>query len=356
MTEYRVSHPAIFQPCEFSYLGAMAGLLQAMGKSIDTIDVGGYSGFAFLMKTTEGWIDPGSPSFHSGNVKQTPTTVLHLWSDFRTGTESLGVRLECFWEPEQFAYWNETRQAENERRAHQLFERVKQEINADRPVIVWGLVVSEYGLVNGYTEDSYLVSTFRHLIGQPETPVRYDQLQAKGGLEAIFIGEERAMAGEAEDRLALTRAIQMAEGSPYRFAFETPRHPIREHQRYVTGLAAYDEWARVLEAYAPETIYYEYLSYIAACVSEQKQVAGQFLRRFAERYPDRPHAEALWRAASAYDAAGAELRQVMTLFPFPEGGVLSAERCMQAAAYLRAAKPHEQRALEYMRQASGVWG
>ena len=356
MTEHHVSHPATFQPCEFSYLGAMAGLLQAVGKSTDTIEVGGYSGYAFLMKTTEGWIDPGSPSFHSGNVRQTPEAVLRLWSDFRAGTESLGVRLECFWDPEQFAGWDDTRRAENERRAYQLFERVKREINADRPVMVWGLVVPEYGLVNGYTDDSFLVSTFRPLIGQPEEPVRYDQLQAKGGLEAIFIGEKRAVAGEADDRLALTRAIQMAEGSPYRFAFETPRHPIRERQRYITGLAAYDEWARVLEEYAPETIYYEYLSYTAACVGEQKQVAGQFLKRFAERYPDRPHAPALRRAAEAYDDAGAELRQVMTLFPFAEDGALSAERCARAAAYLRDAKPHEQRALEYMRQAASGWG
>jgi hypothetical protein len=355
MTERNIPNPAIFQPCEFSYLGAVAGLLQSLGKPCDGVDVGGYSGYAFLMKTTEGWIDPGSPSFHSGNAKQTPEAVLRLWSDFRAGTESLDVRLECVWDPKQFAFWDETQHAENERRAQHLFERVKREIDVGRPAIVWGLFVPEYGLVNGYTQDSYVVSTFRSLIGQPDEPVRYDQLQAKGGLEAIFVGAMHPPASQADDQLALTRAILMAEGSAYAFTFETPRHPIREHQRYITGVAAYDEWTRVLEQYAPDTIYYEYLSYNAACAMELKQVAGQFLNRLAERYRDRPQAEALSRAAAAYEQAEAELRQLVELFPFAETGDISAIRCAQAAASLRAAKPHEQMALEFMQQASKVW-
>ena len=49
MTEHTISNPAIFQPCEFSYLGAMAGLLQAVGIPCDVVDVGGYSGYVFLM-------------------------------------------------------------------------------------------------------------------------------------------------------------------------------------------------------------------------------------------------------------------------------------------------------------------
>ena len=355
MTQSTISNPAVFQPCEFSYLGAMAGLLQAVGIPCDVVDIGGYSGYAFLMKTTAGWIDPGSPSLHSGNVKQTSEAVLQLWSDFRAGTESLGVRLECFWDPEQFEFWDDTRRAENQQRAHHLFERVKQEIHADHPAMVWGLFVPEYGLVNGYTEDSYLVSTFRPLIGQPDEPVRYDQLQAKGGLEAIFVSEVDSSLGKADDRSALKRAIRMAEGSPYTFKFETPRHPIREHQQYITGLAAYDEWACVLQEYAPGTIYYEYLSYNAACVAELKQVAGQFLSRLAQRYSDKPQAEALRRAADAYARAEAELRQLVALFPLSESGQISAIHCTQGATYLRAAKPHEQTALEYMQQAFSLW-
>jgi hypothetical protein len=281
--------------------------------------------------------------------------VLSLWSDFRNGTESLGVRLACVWDPEQYAFWDDARRADNLQRAQRLFERVKQEIDAGLPAMVWGLVVPEYGLVNGYTDDSYLVSTFRPLIGQPDEPVRYDQLQAKGGLEAIFVGEVNSAAGQADDQLALDRAIRMAQGSPYTFAFETPRHPIRERQRYITGLAAYDEWARVLEQHAPETIYYEYLSYNTACVYEQKQVAGQFLRRLAERYRDRPQAEMLSGAAAEYEQAAAELRQMAEMFPFAESGDISAPRCAQAAALLRAAKPHEWTAIDHMRQAARAW-
>ena len=355
MTEKIIANPAIFQPCEFSYLGAMAGLLQAIGVPCDVVDVGGYSSYAFLMKTTEGWIDPGSPSLHSGNVKQTPEAVLQLWSDLRAGTESLGVRLDCFWDPKQFAFRDDTGRAENQQRARNFFERIKQEINAGHPAIVWGLFVPEYGLVNGYTKDSYLVSTFRPLIGQPDEPVRYDQLQAKGGLEAIFVSEVNSSLDTADDRSALKRAIRMAKGSPYTFTFETPRHPIREHQQYITGLAAYDEWARVLEECKPSTIYYEYLSYNAACLAEQKKIAGKFLIRLAQRYQGMPQEEVLCRAANAYARAEAELRQLVALFPLAESGTISAIHCTQGATYLRTAKPHEQTAIEYMQQAFGLW-
>ena len=138
MTKRIISNPAVFQPCEFSYTGAVAGLLQSAGVACDAVDVGGYSGYIFLNKTTEGWTDPGCPSGHSGNVVEMPEVLLQLWSDFRAGTESLGRQLDCVWDPRQFAFWDEAYQAENEQRARVFFERVKQEIDQDRPAVIWG--------------------------------------------------------------------------------------------------------------------------------------------------------------------------------------------------------------------------
>ncbi len=350
-----ITRPATFQPCEFSYLGAVAGVLQARGIACDTMDVGGYSGYTFLMKVTAGWTDPGSPSMHSGNVTEVPAAVQQVWAEFRAGTALLGAQLDSYWDTQQFAFWNETQQRANAQRARALFEQVKQEIDAGRPAIVWGLVVPEYGIVNGYTEDSYVVSTFRSLLGQRDEPVPYDQLEAKGGLEAIFVRGERAPATEVDDHATLTRALAMAAGSPYTFAFETPGHPLGEQQRYITGMAAYDAWAAVLERYEPHTIYEEYLDYISACVYETKHVAAQFLRRMATRYPDRPFTTALQQAATAYDRAAGELEQLVWLFPFGEHTGLTPERCARGAAHIRAAQPHEQRAIEHLHAAQHLW-
>jgi hypothetical protein len=350
-----VTQPAIFHPCEFSYLGAIAGVLQARGIPCDIVDVGGYSGYAFLTKATEGWTDPGSVSMHSGNVDAVPEAVQQIWADFRAGTELLGAQLAAFWDTRQLAFWDASQQAGNTERTHALFERVKQAIDGDCPAIVWGLGAPEYGIVNGYAGDSYIVSTFRGLIGQADDPVRYDQLEAKGGLELIVVRGSRPSRTEADDRATLVRATTMAEGSPYRFAFETPRHPLGRRQRYVTGVAAFDAWAEVLERYVPDTIYPEYMSYLAACTLETKQVAAQFLTRLATRYPDRPFTPSLQQAAGAYEQAAAELEQLVWIFMYGDPTPLSSERCLRGAAHLRAAQPHEQRALDHLREAQHTW-
>jgi hypothetical protein len=292
---------------------------------------------------------------HSGNVVEVPEAVQQIWADFRVGTEVLGAQLESYWDTRQFAFWDDAQHGVNTQRARTLFERVQQEIDHGRAAIVWGLVVPEYGIVNGYTDDTYVVSTFRSVIGQPDDPVRYDQLEAKGGLEAIFVRDARPPRTEADDQEALTRALRMAEGSPYTFAFETPGHPLGAHQRYITGLAAYDAWAAVLEHYAPHTIYEEYLDYMSACVYETKHVAADFLRRVATRYPNRPFTTALQHAADAYTRAAREFEQLVWVFPFGEYTGLTAERCARGAAHIRAAQPHEQRAIEHLHEVQQLW-
>jgi hypothetical protein len=147
----------------------------------------------------------------------------------------------------------------------------------------------------------------------------------------------------------------MAEGSPYTFAFDTPKHPLGAHQRYVTGVAAYDTWASVLERAAPHTIYAEYLSYIAACVYETKELAAHWLQRFAERYRNRPQAPALAQAATAYERAARELEQLVWLFPFDGQGEPSQDQCARGATYIRAAQPHEHTAITHLRDAVHRW-
>ena len=350
-----VSNPATFQPCEFSFLGAVAGVFEARGVKCDTVDVGGYSGYAFLTKVTEGWVDPGSPSLHSGNATVTPEAIQRIWSAIRDGAGTIGARLESFWDPRQYGFGNEPPRADERQRAAALFERVKREIDGDRPAIVWGLAEPEYGIVNGYTGDSYVVSTFRSLIGQSDAPVRHDELKAKGGLEAIFVGETGSRPTESVDRSALRRALTMAEGLRYELVLATPRHPFGTTQRYVTGPAAFDDWASVFERCDGDRVNGFAISYVAACAEEGKRLATHFLGRLAERYAETPWAEPLERAASAYERTRVELAGVVELFPLGEQVAVSTELCRAGARHIRAAKPHEQVGVAALREAYEAW-
>jgi hypothetical protein len=347
-----VAQPAEFQDTWLSYAGALAGALTALSTPADVVEVAGRSGLAFLLNVTEGWTDPGSPTLHSGNVARTGDEIVALWREMTRGVEALGPRLEHDWDPEQYRFYrglDETQRG----RARRLFERVRASIDAGRPVVVWGLSVPEYGVVNGYDDESYHVSTFRHHLGQSEDPIRWDSLQAKGGLEAIFV-EPAAVAGRPDDREAVARALRLGQGVGT-FTFDTPGHPIREVQHYLTGPAAYDEWARTLDAGVKGTLYYEYNSYNSACLHAAREAAAAFLGRLAERQVGRPQAEPLAQAAKSYASAAAELRSLTQLCPYADTGDLTPAQCRQGSALLRAARPHEERALAHLAAAAERW-
>jgi hypothetical protein len=351
MVANQVSEAAVFQDTWLSYAGAAAGVLRALEVPCDVVDVSGYAGLAFLINVTEGWTDPGSTTLHSGNVDRTGDNIVALWQGFSRGLERLGVRSDHFWDPEQYRFWKELPAGQLDR-ARQLYDRVRHSIDAGRPVVVWGLAVPEYGIVNGYDAEHYYVSTFRRYVGQPDDPIRWEALQAKGGLEAVFF--EPATAAP-DDRAVVAQALKLARGEVGPFSFDTPGHPVRETQRYVNGPAAYDEWARTLDARVPGTLYYEYNSYNAACLHAARQAAGAFLSRLAQRHAGWPQAEPLARAAEAYQAVEAALRTLTQLCPYADTGDLSPAQCRQSSGELRAARAHEEAAIAELETAIRVW-
>jgi hypothetical protein len=353
MVNKQVAAPALFQDSWLSYCGAVAGVFTALGSPRDPVDIAGYAGLAFLINVAESWTDPGSATLHSGNVARTSDDIVALWRGFSQGLDGLGAQLDHYWDPEQYRFWKEL-PADQRARAQRLYDRVRQSIDAGRPVVVWGLFVPEYGIANGYDDDHYHVSTFRRHIGQPDEPVRWDSLQAKGGLEAVFF-EPSPASGVPDDRTALARALKLARGEVGPFEFDTPGHPIREHQRYITGPAAYDEWARTLDAGVKGTLYYEYNSYNVACLHAARQAAAEFLDRLTQRHARQPQAEALARAAVGYHAVAATLQGLTQLCPYADTGDLTPAQCRQGAEQLRAARPLEESAIPHLEAALQQW-
>jgi len=328
-----VSKKVEYQPCWISYFGAVAGCLRALGTDCDTVDVGGHSGYAFLINVAKNVTCPSGPTAFPEKT----------WNQIRKATEELG------WTIGTLAYEGSYPEKEGSptpkeiEKVRKIFDKIKQEIDEkDRPVVLWGLVVPEYGIVKGYEGDSYIVSTFRSLSGQPEDPILFHDLKAPGCLDALFFCDKVKRRDETADKGALRRAINFASAEV----------PILGN--YVAGPAALDEWANVLETLPEEKQNYHGNSYVGACYCESRETCAQFLKRLAKKYSGK-QSKHLLKAAECYEKSWKLMKELTQLFPFKfQGDIPFADR-KKGAELLRKVKPNEEEAIQHMKNALEEW-
>jgi hypothetical protein len=329
MDERTVTNPPQIEDVWLTYIGTVTGVLKSLGTDCNVVDVGGYSGYIFLVNVAKGTTCASGPTAHNA------------WGEIHKGTETLGWKLK-FFSDERSSPFLEEITLEDRKRALKLFKLVKKEIDGnDRPVVVWGLPVAEYGIVIGYKGDSYLASTVRRFIGKPETPIRFDALQAPGCLETIFFVEKIPIP-EEKDKNAIKRALEIAEG---RFV----------RKGYVAGPSAYEEWATVLERGEPDKVDYLGNSYVGACIHDAKGIAKHFLERLAKKYANTPKAAFLLKAAEEYGKAEKLLNQFVVIFPFALTGKMPPEKSKKGAEILRVVKNHEIAAIVHLKKAYLKW-
>lgn len=328
-----ISKKVEYQPCWISYTGAVAGCLKALGTDCDTVDVGGHSGYAFLINVAKNVTCPSGPTAFPEKT----------WKQIRQATEDLG------WTIETLAYEGSYPEKEGSptpkeiEKVRKIFDKIKQEIDEkDRPVVLWGLVVPEYGIVKGYEGESYIVSTFRSLGGQPEDPILFYDLKAPGCLDALFFCDKVKRRNETADKGALRRAINFASAEV----------PILSN--YVAGPAALDEWANVLETLPEEKQNYHGNSYVGACYCESREVCAQFLKRLAKKYPGK-QSKHLLKAAECYDKSWKLMKELTQLFPFKFQGDMPFADRKRGAELLRKVKPNEEEAIQHMKNALEEW-
>lgn len=334
MSERVISKPAVYKPCWISYTGAVAGALTALGQECDITDVGGYSGYAFLTNVIKGTLCPSGPTaFH-------PDT----WDEIHRGTCDIGYRIEPWSAGGGYPSREGEPTPEDFSRAKRLFERVKNEVDADRPTVLWGLPIPEYGIVNGYRGNSYIASTFRSLIqpGKPEEPVLYHELQSPGDLYAIFFKEPLGVDPEDAHERTLERAYRFASG----------KIPVSDN--YVTGPDAFTEWAGVLENGTYDQHGYHGNSYVAACLWEARELAAGFLKRLAQKYKG-SRSENLTEASEGYAAAAGHLKEFTEVFPFAIKGEMPAENRTEGAAILKKVKGIEDETVARLKKNIDEW-
>jgi hypothetical protein len=323
-----ISKGAVYQPCWLSYTGAMAGALTSLGSKCSIVDVGGYSGYAFIINVSKGVTCPSGPT-------ALPTET---WKEVHRATENLGWTLEHHVHPHSFPEVEGKHTPKEIEIAEKLFSKIKREVNEkNRPVVLWGLVVPEYGIVNGYEGESYLVSTFRRLNKQPEDPVIFYDLKAPGCLEAFFFREKAEPDPAQLDEEALERAIRFAEA----------KMPILDN--YVAGPTALDEWANVLENLPEKEQNYHGNSYVAACVWEGRAIAAEFLKKIAEKHSN-GYSKHLLAAAECYTKGMKLMGEFMKIFPFKFQGEMKLDDRRKAAKLLRKVRPLEKEAIQHLKR------
>jgi len=325
-----VSADVKYETCWLSLVGAISGSLTAIGPRRTVVDVGGYTGYSFLVNVSKGETCPSGP------------TALHIktFTDILDGVRCLGWRLRNFEYPHSYPSRPEGPTAEDLQVARKVFEMIRREIDKRaRPVVLYGLVATEYGIVRGYEGDSYVVSTFRSLQTgcADEDPVPHYELNAPGCIDAIFFdGRVKVRPSKARNE-ALARAIRFAEGDA-----DTLRN-------YASGPLAFEEWASALEEAQEDRQNYMGNSYVGACVQEGRVISSVFLRAVSRKVPA-ARARHLSRAASSYAKGARSLAEFTKMFPFKFEGKMPVTKRRKGARLLREAMSFEEKAISSLRK------
>jgi hypothetical protein len=294
----RVPMEVQYQPAWLTWVAATTTCLRALGQDCDCADVAGMSGYAFVINVHKELCPSGPTVFD--------------WYTLHSGIEHLGRTTACC--------------ASGDPRA--AYDLVAAEVEAGRPCVIWGAYVPEFAAAVGVEDGAYHVRSFRSVTGEPEVPIRFDELQAPGGPYSLAFPSTVDVAQPDADRAALAHAAEVLS----RPAFEGD---------YGYGPdAAYDTWIAALQANVADPFGN---AYNTACWSEGRRFAGAFLTRVALRNSDL--VGPVGDAAEAYAGASAAMHRLAVLFPFPQGGDIgNPDVRAQAVDALRDAQAAEKRA------------
>ena len=334
MDEFEVKNKAKWEPAWTSYVGAATGILKSLGVKAEMSDVGGYTGYAFLVNVAKSATCPSAPTCH---------TAFEMFA--AAMEKSFGWRIGFNWDNEGGSYpSSDSPTPDDLKRAKAYFEMMKSTLaRTNRPIGLWGLVVPEFFIMNGYKGDHYIASTMREGRNEPEEPLKYDSLQAPGGFaEIVFEKETKPLELERRDKQAIQRAVRVIEGKYV-------------EDGYVQGPKAFDTWAQQLKEGRENVLLYHGNSYVGACTHEALEWAAQFLKGLSKRYKGKLRGDSLYNASQEYNKAAASMKEFTELFPFGFKGTLPKAKREKGAKLLESAKPHVESALTHMKKALKIW-
>ncbi len=233
-----------------------------------------------------------------------------------------------------------------------LVARVKAELRAGRPAIVWhAFTNAEYDVVCGFDEAKQQFLGRGSYRGQDELAAEPETRPAKcveicPALGAIFIGEKRgAFSARAAELAALEEAVRHGRSPRDRFLLERRGHELP--WRFRNGVACYDAWTNSFRA-NPRRVPGVGDRYPLGVYCSTHRAAGEFLLAIAPHYPE---GEQHLRAAAREFAADATA--LGTLYEDVCGGwsgwqAPDPARGTQAAKLLSQARKHYAAAIDHI--------
>ncbi|MHA2171159.1 MAG: hypothetical protein ACXAB7_14790 [Candidatus Kariarchaeaceae archaeon] len=348
MTKNMVKNIPKFQPSWISLISTTTGILQSFGEEVDTTDVAGYTGHAFVACMTKGITSAAPPTAHP------------FFQEVHEGTESMGFKLHGTYEPGAI-FPTQKIKLKDQKRLIKLFEKIKEQIDNNNPVILWGPVTAEFAIVHGYDEDNYLVSTFRTSQGKEETPIHYMDLHSPGGLWYYYFGERTHQMTEEHDFDAIKRAIIVASGRNQKDAlvgvveFDEDYKHITDWSevevQFVSGPEAFLVWKKNLTDGKLDSMGN---SLCAGSYQEGYAQASEFLNRIARKYPEKKFHSKLVEASKAYGDLANTMQEYCKLFPFP-GGNETKEDLEIGSSLLSRCEKQTRQGIELLKEVIDLW-
>jgi hypothetical protein len=301
-----------YEPAWLTWVSATTACLRALGVKCDLIDVAGTSGYAFHICVVRGMCPSG------------PTQL--DWERLNWGVRGLGRGTHTFYTGQCHTDKSISDLTKSHCRA--AFEFARREIGEGRPCVLWGAYTPDCAVVVGVQGDSYIVRSYREALKLEQPPVRFDELDAPGGIYVLAFPTTTDLGQARPDEMAVYNAVSVLS------------RPADARRTY--GAAAYRAWVEELQG--KQALKWGN-AYNAVCYAEGRRFAGDFVARVAKR--NAFAAEPLGQASEHYGRAAEAMKRLAELFPFhgpEEGTVTDEQEIAQGVDALRMAEEHETKA------------
>ena len=303
-----------------TFVGALEGVLRALGEPRSTHELMGLTGHAFrIALTEEDGVVAAGPAARAVDFRR----VLPLY-------RNVGRMLELL--------TSAPADRNHEKHRREALKRIRKSIDRGTPAIAYDIHIPEFGIIYGYDDRARTLAVSSLMSGQYGVALaesRWPVPERAAPLILFLVGKRVRAEPVRACRDALRFALEYA-------ARGDPGDPTRA----VHGLAAFSTWREALEQHRP--IEPAGNARTIQTVQSARRDAARFLRDTASVVPTA--AADLNEAAAAYDAVALALSRMATLFPYPTGGEVDSRGArMAAAAALREAEAQERQAVTLLR-------